>query len=305
MLMRKTDSYKKHNRRHEISKNNMGVTLVELIVSFALLAVFMASATMCISHAVLFYYYERQEMAALSVADLAFSGIKDEIRTMQSSDYNGYVKIRDRDDSTNTMKGVSEYNGKYTGSCIEFVTSNIHDTATAVQIDTEGCGSDGVYPDGTTDGVFKDAKMVSLEGLVNANLQNIYAGYVTQRYYCKYPEDDLSPFKDLYMDMYCADSGAADADGFKTVLEPDDKVVWHALDKLPVASYQGFRVEMTFSVSPVDDGNGNPVVKNVDVTVDVLDDERGKVVYSKNRSIELVNTVYYYEDDTMYSDITE
>ena len=318
MRKMKTDhGKKKNNGKAERRINNLGTTLVELVVSFALLAIFLASATMCISHAVLFYYYERQEIAALSVADLAFSEIKDEIRTMQSSKYNGYVKIRDRNEASKSMDEVSLVSGNYTGSCIEFVTSNIHDAATAVQIDTEGCGADGVFPD-ESDGLYKGAVMINQDGLYNSNLKNINAGYVTERYYCRYPETEPGGYDDLFMDVYLQDSSASKVDGFNS-LAFNTKVVWHALEKIPVASYQDFRVKLMFSVKPEADGDGNLVVKNVDVAVYVLDKDvsegeirdegelESKAVYVKKRSIELQNTVYYRDRNvpTMYSDVVE
>ena len=83
---------KTQNRKQK----NSGVTMVELIVSFALLSIFLVAATMCISHAVIFYFSERQTMSSYSVADIVFSEIKNELRTMQSSDFNGYIKLREK-----------------------------------------------------------------------------------------------------------------------------------------------------------------------------------------------------------------
>lgn len=269
--------------------------MVELIVTFALLAIFLAAASMCISHAIINYYNEQHMMAAYSVADLVLSEVKDEIRTMQASEkYSGYVKLRTKD-GTGKLVSASESGGTYTGTTIEYVASNINDGRTAVQIDTEGC----------TDVLISD------EDVTTDYWEDLKSGYLTMRYYSQYPEKNLAGYKNLYMDEIVAGTSAV-ASGSYDSLPIGTKVVWHAQEKLPVPKetenykgsvYQGFTVDLEFSVAPVTDSEGNDVVEYVDVTVNVNDvSER---VYSKTRRVGLQNTVYYTEKNTMYSDGAE
>ncbi len=260
--------------------NDSGVTLVELIVSFSLLAFFLAAATMCISHAVLFYYSETQSMSAYSVADIVMAEVTDELRTMQASKYNGYVKVRDGGVS------VAESGGIYKGDGIEFVVSNISDGPVAVILDTAG--------------LLPGTVMIDSEEVKNSDLKNIDKDYLTLRYYYKYPAESLDGYKDLYMDRFVTGCKAlTDVTAFSTY---DGKsVVWHAEEKLPKAAYQNFKTKLSFSVAPVADLHGKLVVKNIEVTVDIYDD-RDEFIYSKTRSVELINEVYYKKANTMYSD---
>ncbi len=275
--------------------NNKGITLVELVVSFGLLAIFLATAAMCISHAVLFYYHQRQEMAAFTVADLAISEIREDIRSMQGSKFNGYIKVRKKNDSTGKLVGVPKTSGSYDGTTLEFVTSNIQDSAIAVQIDCEGCGSDST-------GIFHDAILINNEEVVNATIKNIRKDHLTFRYYYKYPESELPGYDDLYMDRLLPDSSASKETAFSSYADGRN-VVWHTLEKLPAESYQDFTIDLNFSVTPMPpDSEGNEAVSYVDVTVSVKN-ASGDEVYSKESRVDLLNEVYYKEEATMYSDM--
>ena len=275
--------------------NNKGITLVELVVSFGLLAIFLATAAMCISHAVLFYYHQRQEMAAFTVADLAISEIREDIRSMQGSKFNGYIKVRKKDDSTGKLVGVSKTSGSYEGTTLEFVTSNIQDSAIAVQIDCEGCGSEST-------GIFSDAILINSEKVVNESIKNIRKDHITLRYYYKYPGEDLDGYEDLYMDKLLSDSSATKETAFSSYANGKN-VVWHTLEKLPAESYQDFTIDLNFSVTPMPpDSEGNEAVSYVDVTVSVKN-ASGDEVYSKESRVDLLNEVYYKEEATMYSDM--
>ena len=275
--------------------NNKGITLVELVVSFGLLAIFLATAAMCISHAVLFYYHQRQEMAAFTVADLAISEIREDIRSMQGSKFNGYIKVRKKDDSTGKLVGVSKTSGSYEGTTLEFVTSNIQDSAIAVQIDCEGCGSEST-------GIFSDAILINSEKVVNESIKNIRKDHITLRYYYKYPGEDLDGYEDLYMDKLLSDSSATKETAFSSYANGKN-VVWHTLEKLPAESYQDFTIDLNFSVTPMPpDSEGNEAVSYVDVTVSVKN-ASGDEGYSKESRVDLLNEVYYKEEATMYSDM--
>lgn len=273
----------KKAKKGKMKYRNRGVTMVELIVTFALLAIFMTVATMCISHAIIFYYNERQTMNAISVADIVFAEVKNDIRTMQGSDYNGYVKVREKN-AANKLVAVSPSGGEYKGSTLEFVLSNINDGACAVQIDTNGC---------------KDA-LIDAEKVRKDEVENIDEKYLTMRYYNRYPEKNIMAYKTLYMDRIVSGTSAEASGNYSSVT--GGKVCWHAQEKLPKQLYQDYTIELEFSVVPeAPDANGKCLVKYVDVTVIVNNTE--EQVYKKNRRVALQNKVYYNNDSTMYSDI--
>ena len=281
--MNSYNDIKKHNMKHyNGKKKNLGVTMVELIVSFALLSIFLMTATMCISHAVIFHYSERQNMSAYSVADIVFSEIKDELRTMQSSEYYGYVKIRKKSDSDDKLMAVSENGGVYEGTTIEFVPSNINNGANAVLLDSEGC----------------TCALINKDGVVKDNIDNIKEGYLTLRYYSTYRETKMAGYEKLYMDQIMMGSSAEASGNYNEIV--GNKVVWHAKEKLPVQLYQDYTVSFKFSVRPTVDSEGHNVVNYVDVSVSVNDAD-GEV-YQKSRRVELQNTVYYETGNTLYSD---
>ena len=271
--------------------------MVELIVTFALLAIFLAAASMCISHAILNYYNEQRMMAAYSVADLVLSEVKDEVRTMQASkNYSGYVKLLTKD-ASGKLVASAESGGEYTGTTIEYVTSDLYDNRTAVQIDTEGCSDVLINEDGINDDYWEDLK----------------SGYLTMRYYSLYPEKNIAGYKNLYMDELVAGTSAVTSGNYGT-LPVGTRVVWHAQEKLAPPQdteeasgsvYQNFTVSLNFTVKPEKDADNNPVVKYVDVSVDVND--ANGMVYNKTRRVTLQNVVYYKDGSqkTMYSDGAE
>lgn len=271
---------------------NKGVTMVELIVTFALLAIFLAAASMCISHAVIFFFDEQQRLSSFTIADAVFSEVKSEIRTMQGStdEHKGYVKLR-------KTGGAADYSGgTYTGTTIEYLASSIGNGATAVQIDTAGC--DNYLID------IKDNKLkvITLEDGTTTSNANLPAGYLTMRYYSQYSENDPK-FENKFMDIITAGSEAINETEFNSI--SGSKVVSHAQEKLPVKMYQynnkSYQVELQFSVTPRNDGM-NDIVDYVDVTVFVKDGT--ETIYQKTRRVDLQNVVYYNKNATMYSDIT-
>ena len=229
-------------------------------------------------------------MAAFSVADLAISEIREDICSMQSSKFNGYIKIREKNGSK-LVEVAPQADGSYEGTTLEFVPSNIQDAAIAVQIDCEGCGSTGV---------FSDAILIDSDSVVTTDIKNVLKDHLTLRYYYRYPETKLEGYRDLYMDRILPNSSAADESAFGSYAT-GTKVVWHALEKLPAESYQDFTIALDFSVSPVTDGEGNEVVSYVDVSVTV-NDASGEEVYTKESRVDLLNEVYYNSQPTMYSD---
>lgn len=276
---------------------NKGVTMVELIVTFALLAIFLATATMCISHAIIFFFDEQQRMSSYTVADVVLSELKDEIRTMQSSEdgRKGYIKLRKGSSGPDVAGGV------YTGTTIEYMASNINDGLNAVQIDVAGCD------DYMIDGKNESLREVTVDGAVT-NKADIKSDYLTMRYYGRFKETN-STYEELFMDKIVNGTYAASLPVFNGITGSD--VVWHASEKLPKELYQRHLIELQFSVSPHDDGSGHQIVDYVDVTVFVkrITDESTMAteqVYQKERRIDLQNNVYYkpYSEATMYSDVT-
>ncbi|MCR5702082.1 MAG: prepilin-type N-terminal cleavage/methylation domain-containing protein [Lachnospiraceae bacterium] len=271
------------NKKKGKKMHNRGVTMVELIITFALLAVFLTTATMCISHAVIFYYHERQTMSAYSVADMVLSEIKDDIRTMQSSDYNGYIKIREKN-AVGNLIAVSPAAGEYKGSTLEYVASNLNDGANVVQIDTNGC----------------NCAMIDDKSIKKSEIDDIDKDYLTMRYYGRYPEKNLNQYKNLYMDRIITGS-SADVSGNYAALSTD-KVVWHAQEKLAKQVYQDYTISLEFSVKPgAANAEGKQYVDYVDVTVKVNNTE-GEV-YKKTRRVNILNKVYYENGRTLYSDV--
>ena len=274
-----------HNNRHNvIMRKNKGVTMVELIVTFALLAIFMGAATMCISHAIIFFFDEQQRMSAYTVADGVISELKEEIRTMQGSSegLNGYVKLRDTSDA-------------YTGKTLEFITSNINDNENAVLIDAKGCndllinGGDNILREVTVNGT-------------TTNKADLKSGYLTMRYYGR-PAEINPQYKKLFEDKIVVGTEAGNAAALNSYI--GQKVVWHAQEKLPESFYQQHKIELEFKVAPHDDGSGNKIVDYVDVIVYVKDENGAETVYQKERRVDLQNTVKYIPTDeaTLYSDI--
>ena len=284
----------KNNEHNRIFRKNHGVTMVELIVTFALLAIFLAAATMCISHAIIFFFDEQQRMSSYTVADVVLSELKEEIRTMQSSEdgRKGYIKLR------KGAAGPDESGGIYTGTTIEYIASNINDGLNAVQIDTAGCSDRMIMVDKTD----KELKLRdAANGGENANLKQ---NYLTMRYYETFKETN-SQYEGMFLDKIVNGTYVGSLPAFTS--ESNSKVVWHATEKLPKELYNDHVIELQFSVKPT---GSNNVVEYVDVTVFVKkitnkDTMATETVYQKERRIDLQNTVYYkpYSEPTMYSDV--
>ncbi len=281
-------------------KNNAGFTMVEMIVSFALLSLFLAAASMCISHAFLFFCSEKQAMSSYSVADIVMSELRNEIRTMQGSvqgdkDANGYVKLRGADGKAVTAAGAD---GVYTGVGLEFVISSLSNDATAVQIDTAGCDNVAMIDD---EGVVRTIQSGATPSETEA--PSLEADYLTMRYYRHFGKDrTVDLLKEKFMDQVVDQTLTYHLPGFNGVAS-GRKVVWHAEERLPVKMYQGYTIELQFSVKPRSDGSGHQVADYVDAAVYVKDG--GSVVCQKERRIDLQNTVYFKTDKTMYSEVAE
>ena len=77
--MIKSVSAKKQNRRASFFRNNQGSTLVEMIVCFALLAIFMVCASMIISTITTMYYDIKGEIYSREVSDIVMEKLASEI----------------------------------------------------------------------------------------------------------------------------------------------------------------------------------------------------------------------------------
>lgn len=66
-------------KRHKVQLNNYGITMIEMIVSFALLAIFLVAASMFISSITSLYYSVKGETYARQVSDILMQKIESEI----------------------------------------------------------------------------------------------------------------------------------------------------------------------------------------------------------------------------------
>ncbi|MCR5282984.1 MAG: hypothetical protein K6E18_06395 [Lachnospiraceae bacterium] len=265
--------------------------MVELIVTFALLAIFLSVSTMCISHAVTFFYEQERRTTTYSVADIVLAELKKEIRTMQGSTQEGkggYLRIR------NGQASVSKNGAVYEGSGIEFLTSNINDTATAVRIDADGCDDILIDEDGKRAVPTADPSIPSYQA-------DLEPGYLTMCYYSRFSET-RDPYKGLFLNRIVPGSDAASS-VYADIIGKD--VVWHATERLPKQLYQNQKIGLLFSTEPQSTPEGERV-EFVDVTVivsEVAEDGSLKELYRKKRRIPVLNTVYYKNEPTMYSDV--
>lgn len=266
-------------KNKRIMHKNKGVTMVELIVTFALLAIFMGAATMCISHAIIFFYDEQQRMRAYTVADGVLSEIKAEIRTMQGSEngLNGYVKLRN------------------SGATLEYITSNINDNMNAVQIDALGCKD---FLLNGNDNTIREVTGADGKPTKTANLEE---DYLTMRYYGR-PSETNNTYKNLFEDEIVAGTTAGSTAELVAYIGKD--VVWHVQEKLPKEFYQDHKIGLEFKVHTYD-VEGVQYVDYIDVIVYVKNADKTETVYQKERRIALQNKVKYKTDSeaTMYSDI--
>jgi len=278
-------------KKEKLLKNNKGVTMVELIVSFALLAIFLTVVTKCISDVITSYYTQQKLMSMYTVADSVMGELKDEICTMQGSELKGgagkgYLKLRDADGITVT---TADDSGTYTGSCIEFLQSNLKDGAVMMQIDAGG----------------STAPIIDAESIITTSAEGIEDGHLTMLFYLQYSENNQT-YKGLYLDRLCKNTKAlADYQAIDQVtMSSGTDVIWDAEERLPDTLYQGYDVKISYSVTPVEatiNGETGLLVTSVKVTVSVLEDE--KVRYEKSRTIRLENPVRFNTEATTYSDI--
>ena len=275
--------------------NNKGVTLTEMIVSFALLAIFLVAVTIVMTYAVRNYYEVRRVMSSYSVADLVLDEIKNDINTMQIAEHDvndiaygsGYVKLRDESGT-----GISSFDEhEITGSTIEFVASNKKYATYVEQIDAAG---------------YK-GKMIRSSQLTKALTESDGAlpkGYLTVRYYTAYNAEDKEKYAGYFVDVARDDSAILDPTKGISDVSSGDKLVRDCEEKLPPSMYEKFTVELKFTVKPekeVVNGTEMLRVRSVKAHVDVY--EGTSLKYVKDRDIAIENPVYYKNDKTLYSDL--
>ncbi|MCR4691596.1 MAG: hypothetical protein K5739_09655 [Lachnospiraceae bacterium] len=292
----------------EILVQQSGTTMVELVVSFLLLAIFLTTVTMVLSNAVLTYYNEQKLMNVYSVSDTVTKEIREDIRRMQGSgsfadgrERKGYVKLRDGAGKTvtaktdRTMPDGSTKN-VYHGESIEFLQANEKDGLLMEQMDAKGLASATWMVD--TDGILKS------DGDLSAR---ITAGQLCARYYLKNGKEETDALRNLFMDRVYPASSIRDT--YHGV--PDGgSVLWDVEDRLPAELYQGLPITLEFDIESASEG-GQEVVRGVLVTVKVYDmPESGDVadvtdpIYSRSSMIPLQNEVYYKAEDTTSFDTT-
>jgi prepilin-type N-terminal cleavage/methylation domain-containing protein len=273
-------------------KNNKGMTLVEMIVSFALLGIFLAAAGIAISGPVKTYYYQRKTMSAYTVADAVLSEIRNDIQTARggdtSADGTGYIKLRADD---GTVVEADE-----TGSCLEFAKTNSDGTAYAEQIDASG------FQGGYLLKANGSAEDSALESTQNSDgTEKLPSGYLTDRYYFLYADEENIDYSKLYFDYIDENPEKNTASGNltnqgKQTQYLGKKVARHVEQKLPVSFYQDFTIELQFSLS-TETSRVNYITVNVTVKNPDLSSE-----YSKTEYIALENSVLYKTTSTLYSD---
>ena len=275
--------------------NNKGVTLTEMIVSFALLAIFLVAVTIVMTYAVRNYYEVRRVMSSYSVADLVLDEIKNDINTMQIAEHevnnapygSGYVKLRN--DSGVGVTGTA--GTEISGNTIEFVASNKKYATYVEQIDAAGYKGK----------MIRSAKLT--KNLTDAD-GALPSGYLTVRYYTAYTAEETTSLKDYYADIARADSTILDSTKGIAGVAAGDKIVRDCEERLPTDMYEKFTVKLTFSVKPVAETvNGVSMlrVKSVNAHVDVYQD--GDLKYVKDRDIAIQNPVYYNNEKTLYSEL--
>lgn len=278
-----------------------GFTMVELIVSFALMGIFLVATTMAISTSMIQYYEERELMSAFEVADSVLSMVKEDIRTMQWSvnpsdekDISGigYVKLRNGSGATVPCLSASD---TLTGDTIEFVMAGSDDNDCAEQIDAKGF----VGSDGSKGYLLKNHSIIAGKDQL---LQGLDAGYLTFRYYRKDIQEDNDNYKNCYIDK-CVDGTKLAA---AVSIPSDKKLARDAEERISSELYGNFKIELSFTVKPEDyastSSTDDYIVKSVGMKVRVLDSD-GALVYEKSSSVALLNKVLYKSAATMYSDV--
>jgi len=261
-----------------------GVTMIELISSFALLAIFMVIITLSISHSLILYYEQRGIMDAYSIADVIMSEMQDDIRTMQGSgdtiSQKGYVKLRDANGATVIARAGEEIFGE----TLEFVAANENDADYAVQLDSKGF--DGI--------------MIKNHSVINDNPNPITSGHLTLRYYKQDNTEVMdSKYYGLYADRICIGSKLSEVipAAINTVVARD------AVERVAIDMYQNRTIKLSFSVTPIDDGEGNLIVSGVYTTLEMYNED--ELIYKKQRFIDFQNKVFYKNADTMYSEVSD
>lgn len=281
-------------------RRNAGTTMVELIVSFALLAIFLTAVTMVISNALLTYYREQKQMSIYSVADTVLSEIREDVRTMQPSVYpagggsgaaaSGYIKLRNDGVTAPWNPSV----GEITGETIEFVKSKMQDGVILEQIDAKGCADNAVMVELREDETTHENKVFAIKEGMGTIMP---AGRIIARYYLKAPEQTDS-LRNYFMDIKHPDSVVA-KDSTYTGIPDNTQVVWDAEDRLPAKLYQGLTVKTSFTIKPE---GADLVVPSVEVKVSLYDPKDPDTpVYEKKGTIPLQNTVRYNLEKTVYS----
>lgn len=288
--------------------NSQGYTLVEMVVCFALLGIFLAAAFQAIASAMNVYYHVRGTQAAYTVADTVLSEIRNDIQTMQPTNstddkYDGYVLVRKnkKDAEGNDIREiVSEEDGSYTGDCLEFVSAR---GAKIVNIKEE----DSDTPKFADSNYIEQIDTAGFQGKIyNENKNDVKSGVetdqniLTVRYYARSNEDAT---EGLGIDQPgVGDSSFQRARGVE--------------ERLGKRYYNNQFVRLQFEVTPkkVDskdstaDKSADGRVSYVRVTVNVYrnasDLAADKKLYSKEDYITLENTVKYETAKTMYSDMT-
>ncbi|MCR4904061.1 MAG: Cna B-type domain-containing protein, partial [Butyrivibrio sp.] len=309
----------------DIKENQIGATLVEMIVSFALIGIFLAATFTAISSALLSYYHEREIMTAYTVADTVLSAIKDDIHTMrpqraQNSDgtieaLDGYVKLRTGSDQSSVGKTVTgttidadeDGTADYYGDTLEFLRASTYSITDDDASDTDVSFAQTISTSGFAGTLYKNTDVISVDYDGNTGAISRAPGYLTLRYYSKYSGTDTT-YEGLYADLYMNDD----------VLSTDVSVSRGLSEKLGVDYYHRLYVDLHFfipqSALETDTLSVNETasfVRFVGATVDVYreydtsSDTYSDLMYSKTEYIDIQNDVWFADYDTLYSDLSD
>ncbi len=306
-------------RIRDLRKNEKGATLVEMIVSFALIGIFLAATFTAVSSALVTYYHERELMAAYTVADTVISSIKDDIHTMRpqrlaSTDdtyesLDGYVKIRDGSTSTSVgstvttlSDGNSDGSNEYYGDTIEFLRAASYNITNDEAADTDISFVETINSSGFSGTLYKKTDVISVDSSGNNGAVSRDSGYLTLRYYSRNSE---STYKNLGADLLLTDSGLG-----------SDSISRGLTEKLGSDYYNGLYVDLHFFIpesaletDTLSVGNAANFVRFVGVTVDVYREYDGTTfsdqLYSKTEYIDIQNDVWFANYKTLYSDLSD
>lgn len=98
-------------------KKNAGTTLIEMVISFALLGLFVASSTVIITYVTNLYYHVRGESYSRQVGDIVVNKIQKEVAGALYTAGDGYplIDTTDSEDEDITGNSISLYNREDTG----------------------------------------------------------------------------------------------------------------------------------------------------------------------------------------------